>query len=382
MFLSQKHLGLRNRMADMVLQEIAPIAADIESTGDFPQRAYEVFSREKLFTLAMPGSHGGAEADVMSLALMIEAISTFSPSSALLVFPTNAVLRTIGLTGTEVQKNRFFKELQAGDQPMAFCLTEPDHGSDAFNLTTRAEPDGDNYIVNGTKSYITLGSHARYYLTFVRTGPGPKAGGISALMVPRDAPGLNFGPPEKKMGLHGSITSQMYMQNTPVPVANRLWEEGEGWRVLTEVANPMRVWGAASIALGVAQGLFNQALDYARTTKAGGQTLLNQQGVGFALADMKMKVEACRSLIYRVCAMADDPDSSPKQVETYTSLAKCHASDTAVEVADLASQVLGQTIAVTDSLAGRLFCAAKGIQIFDGSNQIQRLIVARNLVRR
>ena len=378
-FLSSAHLGLKKRVQDLVDKRVAPYARQIEGTHQFPQQAYKAFSREKLFTLALPRAYGGPEADSLSLALMVEVISTVSPSAALLVFPTNAVLRTIALTGTSEQKDRFFGELRSGDQPLAFCLTEPDHGSDAASLETRAEPEGDDYIVSGTKSFITLGPHARYYLTFVRTGPGPKAAGISALLIPRDAEGLSFGPPEKKMGLHGSITCQMYLDQVRVPKANRLWGEGEGWRVLTEVANPMRVWGAASMALGTAQGLLNLALEHARTQKQGGRHLISQQAVAFLLAEMRMQVEACRSLNYRTCSLLDQGGAHPKEVETMVSMAKCFASDTAMKVAEMAGQVMGEAMAQGDSLAARLFCVAKGIQIFDGSNQVQRLIVARNL---
>jgi alkylation response protein AidB-like acyl-CoA dehydrogenase len=378
-FLTSAHLGLKKRVQEIVDKMIVPHAAEIEGTHQFPQRSYKAFSREKLFALAMPKAYGGPEADALSLALMVETISKVSPSSALLVFPTNAVLRTIALTGSAEQKDRFFNELRSGDQPMGFCLTEPDHGSDAGSLETRAERQDDYYIVKGSKSFITLGPHARYYLTFVRTGPGPKAAGISALLIPRDAEGLSFGPPEKKMGLHGSITCQMYLDKVQVPVANRLWGEGEGWRVLTEVANPMRVWGAASMALGTAQGLFNLSLEYARTEKCEGRHLISQQAVSFLLAEMQTRVEACRSLNYRACALLDQGGAHPREIETLVSMAKFYASDTAMQVAEMAGRVMGQVMARGDSLAAHLFCVAKGIQIFDGSNQIQRLIIARNL---
>jgi alkylation response protein AidB-like acyl-CoA dehydrogenase len=178
------------------------------------------------------------------------------------------------------------------------------------------------------------------------------------------------------MGLHGSVTCQMFMEGVRVPVANRLWGEGEGWRVLTEVANPMRVWGAASMALGVAQGLLDICLEHARR-----EHLMSQQAVAFALAEMKMQIEACRALNHRTCAMVDSGAFSHREVETMVSAAKCFASDTAVKVAELAGQVLGMEMARDRSLAARLFCVAKGIQIFDGSNQVQRLIVARNLAQ-
>lgn len=367
------HNSFRSYIEDFVQEKIAPLAPALESEETYPQKAHQAFARENLFCLAMPKFHGGGGADTRSLALLVESTARVSPSAALLVFPTNAVMRTIDITGTREQKDRLFTELSQGDKTMAFCLTEPEHGSDAFDMVTTARKQGGHYLVNGVKSYTTLGSNARYYLTFVRTGPKPKAGGISALLIPRDTPGLEFGPPEKKMGLHGSMTSQMYMTDAKVPIENRLWDEGEGWKVLTRVANPMRVWGAASLALGTAQGLMDTSLTHA------GRQRKKSQATGFALADMAMKIEACRAFIFKVCEMVDQNKHSAKDIETYTSMAKCLAADTAMEISELATKVMGPAMMQADSQAARFFCVAKGIQIFDGSNQIQRLIVARNL---
>ncbi len=378
----EAHRLFAKRINGLVEREIAPIALAVESTSAFPRQAYDILAREKLFALALPRAHGGAEADATTLALMVEGISRVSPSSALLVFPSNAVLRTIAMTANQAQQRRLFGELSAGRTPMAFCLTEPECGSDAARLRTRAKDDGDRYLVSGTKSFITLGPHAGYYLTFVRTGDDEGAAGISALLVPRDAPGLTFGEPEKKMGLHGSVTCQMYLDQVPVSKELRLWGEGEGWRLLTEVANPMRVWGAAAMALGVAQGLLDQALAHALETRdARGRPLMASQDVAFACADMKIAVEACRSLVYRVCGMLDRGQGSGRELDGWVSMAKCLAADTAVRLGELASRVMGPAMGSADSLAGRLFCSAKAIQIFDGSNQVQRMVVSRNLAR-
>ncbi|MCB2225489.1 MAG: acyl-CoA dehydrogenase family protein [Desulfarculaceae bacterium] len=374
LFLTQEQHELRQRVEALVREKIAPIAREIEGTHAFPQKAYEAFAQEKLFALAMPREYGGAEGDATSLALMVETIAAQSPSAALMVFVTNAVLRTIAITGTREQKKRLFAELKSGDKALGFCLTEPDYGSDAASLQTKAEPTEGGYLVSGSKTYITIGPHGRYYLVFARTGPGPRAAGISALLVDRNAEGVVFAPPEKKMGLHGSITSQMFLDKVFVPENMRLWPEGEGWRVLADVSNPMRVWGAASLALGTAQGVLNDCLNFAVERR-----LLSEQAIAFTLAEMEMQIEACRSLNYRVCRLVDDHRSSARQVESMVSMAKCFAADTGMKVADMASTVLGTEMAKADNASAQLFRAAKGIQIFDGSNQIQRLIVARNL---
>ncbi|MCB2193642.1 MAG: acyl-CoA dehydrogenase family protein, partial [Deltaproteobacteria bacterium] len=247
LFLTPEQHEIHQRVKAVVREKIAPIARHIEATPEFSQEAYQALSGEKLFCLSMPKEYGGVEGDATSLALMVETIATSSPSAALMVFVTNAVVRTIAITGTREQKKRLFAELKSGDTPLGFCLTEPDYGSDAASLQTKAEPTEGGYLLSGSKVYITIGPHGRYYLVFARTGPGPRAAGISAFLLDRHAEGVTFAPPEKKMGLHGSITSQMFLDKAFVPENMRLWPEGDGWRVLADVSNPMRVWGAASL---------------------------------------------------------------------------------------------------------------------------------------
>ncbi|MBU0513978.1 MAG: acyl-CoA dehydrogenase family protein [Proteobacteria bacterium] len=374
------HWQLKERIEGLVARHIAPLAEEIEAREKFPDPFFRVLAQEGFFRLALPRRYGGLETDTVGLALVIEAISRVCPSAALLVFPTAAVMKCVEMTGTLEQRDRFFSDAARRDVLCGFCLTEPEAGSDAAALKTRAARDGDDYVIKGQKAYITLGQHAQHYLVFVRTGPGRGPTGVSAVLVPRDAEGLSFGRPERKMGLWGSITSAMFLDDVRVPIANRLLGEGEGWRVLTGAANVMRLWGAASMASGIAQGAFRTALEYARTTVVEGRTLLSCQGIGFALADMRMKIEAVRSLIYRVLAMADSGMGSPREIESMVSMGKCLASDTAVEVAGKAVEIMGLDGVRRASGVERLFRDAKAIQIFDGSNQVQRLIIARNMV--
>jgi alkylation response protein AidB-like acyl-CoA dehydrogenase len=374
------HWQLKERIEGLVARHIGPLAEEVENREQFPEPFFRILAQEGFFRLALPRRYGGLEADSVGLALVIEAISRACPSAALLVFPTSAVIRVVDQTGSPEQRESFFSDVARRDLLCGFCLTEPEAGSDAAALKTRAERDGDHYVVNGQKEFITLGQHAAHYLVFARTGPGRGPSGVSAVLVPRDADGLDFGKPEKKMGLWGSVTSSMFLKDVRVPVANRLLGEGEGWRVLTTAANVMRLWGAASMASGIAQGAFRTALEYARNTVVDGRTLMAQQAVGFALADMRMKIEAVRSLIYRVLAMYDSGMGSPREIESLVSLGKVFASDTAVEVAGKAVEIMGLDGVRHGSGVERLFRDAKAIQIFDGSNQVQRLIIARNLV--
>lgn len=364
----------------LVAAEITPRAVEIDARDEFPQTSYEAFIKSGFLKLSLPTHFGGIEADATTLCLVVEEISKVSPASALLVFPTNAVVRTIREVGTPEQMERFFTDMAKGDKLCGFCLTEPNYGSDAGSIQTRAVLEGDHYIINGSKSFITLGPYAHYYLVFLRTGPGKRTGGISALIVPRDAPGLSFGKKEKKMGLGGSVTSEMFFQNARVPKENLLLKEGEGWMVLSRHANIMRVWGAASLALGIAEGAYEAALAYAKTRIQFKRLIASFQALRFMLADMKMAIEATKSLIFRTAAIIDGREGTFRDIETLVSMCKCYASDMAVKVTIDAVQIFGGAGYLKGSPVERMMRDAKAVQIFDGSNQIQRMIVSKNLI--
>ena len=371
---------IQEKVRTLVASEIVPKAGEIDARDEFPQTSYEAFVRAGLLKLSLPVAFGGKEADATSLCLVIEEISKASPASALLVFPTNAVVRTIREVGTPEQKERFFSDMSPGDKLCGFCLTEPNHGSDAGSLQTRAILEGDHYVVNGTKSFITLGPHAHYYLVFVRTGPGKRTGGVSALIVPRDAPGLSFGKKERKMGLGGSVTSEMFFLNARVPRENLLLREGEGWKVLSRHANVMRVWGAASLALGIAEGAYEAALIFAKNRTQFKRLIASFQAVRYMLADMKMAIEATKSLIFRTAAIIDAREGTFRDIETLVSMCKCYASDVAMKVTIDAVQVFGGAGYLKGSPVERMMRDAKAVQIFDGTNQIQRMIVSKNII--
>jgi alkylation response protein AidB-like acyl-CoA dehydrogenase len=363
-----------------VAEKIAPQAAELDAREAFPQGVYEAFRDAGLLRLSLPEAYGGINAEATTLCLVIEEISKASAGTALLVFPTQAVIRILRETASPEQKERFFKEFASGDKLAGFCLTEPNFGSDAGSLQTRAVPEGDHYLVNGTKSYITLGPHAHYYLVFVRTGPGKRTGGISALVVARDTPGLSFGRKERKMGLGDSVTSEMVFTNARVPRENLLAGEGEGWRILARHANPMRVWGAASLALGIAEGAYEAALDFARKRTQFKKKIASFQAVRFMLADMKTAIEAAKSLIYRTAALIDSGEGTFRDIETLVSMSKFYASDMAMKVAIDAVQICGGAGYLKGAPVERLMRDAKAVQIFDGSNQIQRMVVSKNII--
>jgi len=378
--LNQVQREIQEKVRSLVASEIAPNAEKIDARDEFPQTSYEAFKKAGLLRLSLPLGYNGREADSTTLCVVIEEIAKASPASALLVFPTQAVIRTICEVGTTEQKERFFSDMAQGDKLCGFCLTEPNHGSDAGSLQTRAVLDGKHYVVNGTKSFITLGPHAHYYLVFVRTDPQKRTGGISALIVPRETPGLSFGKKERKMGLGGSVTAEMGYQNALVPKENLLLGEGDGWKILTRQANIMRVWGAASMSLGIAEGAYEAALAFAKNRIQFKQVIASFQAVGFMLADMKMSIEAVKSLIFRTAAMIDAQEGTFRDVETLVSMCKCYASDAAMKITIDAVQIFGGAGYMKGSPVERMMRDAKAIQIFDGTNQIQRMIVSKNII--
>lgn len=378
--LSPEQRRLQKQVKALVAERIAPRAAEIDARDEFPQESYQAFKETGLLKLSLPTEYGGIRADATTLCLVIEEISKSSPASALLVFPTQAVIRTIREVGTKEQQHRFFSSMSAGDKLAAFCLTEPNYGSDAGSLQTRANLENGAYVVNGSKTYITQGPHAHFYLVFVRTGPGKRTAGISALIIPRDTPGLSFGKKERKMGLGGSVTSEMILTDVRVPKDNLLLSEGQGWTILSRHSNPMRVWGAASMALGIAEGAYEASLEFARKRTQFKRKIASFQSIRFMLADMKMAIEATKSMIYRTAGLIDAGEGTFRDIETLVSMSKCYASDMAMKVTIDAVQIFGGAGILKGCPVERLMRDAKAIQIFDGSNQIQRMIVSKNII--
>jgi len=380
LLLTPEQEAFENKVKNLVRERILPFTQEIDEKEEFPQVSYEAFRDNGLFKVALPPRYGGMKADTVTMCLMVKNIAKVSPSSALLVFPTAAVIRTIAGTGTPEQQERFFKQLENGDKMCGFCLTEPNYGSDAGSLQTRGEKDGDSFVINGTKSYITIGEYSHLYLVFVRTGPGKGTKGISAFIVNRDTPGLSFGKKERKMGLGGSVTQEMIFQDARVPAENILIGVGEGWKALTGHSNPMRLWGAASMSLGIAEAALEESLAYAKKRVQFGKQIGRFQAIQFMLADMKIRSEAVSSLIFESARVIDSGLAPDREIEIRVSMAKCHASDVAVQNAIDAIQIHGAAGCERGSRVERLMRDAKAIQIFDGSNQVQRMIVARNLL--
>ncbi|OGP58331.1 MAG: hypothetical protein A2V67_03980 [Deltaproteobacteria bacterium RBG_13_61_14] len=372
---------MREMVRRLAREKLLPLAARIDEEEVFPEVAFRALAGAKLFALAVPERYGGAEADVTTLCLVMEELAKVSPACGLMVFSTQAVYRALRECASPEQADRFFPDMGQGDKLASFVLTEPDFGSDAASLRTRAERRGDGYLLNGAKVFITSASAARYFLVFARTGPGEREQGISAFLILRDTPGLVVGKAEDKMGLRGSMTNQVILEDARVSAANRIGQEGEGWKILTEVANVMRLWGAASMALGIAEAALECAVAYARERKQFGRPIAGFQALRFMLADMAILVEASRSLIYSTAGMIDQGRGSKPEIESRVSMAKCFASDAAMKVTTDAVQILGGYGYTRDYPVERMMRDAKALQILDGTNQIQRIVIARNLIQ-
>ena len=370
---------IQQMVRKLAKERVAPRAAEIDETDEFPWDLAKVFGENGLLNLVLPEEFGGINAGNTTLCIVIEEISKISAACSLSVFTTQALLNVLVRGGSDELKQRFYPKFASGDKICAFVLTEPNSGSDAASIKTKAILDGDDYVFNGNKVFISTGEVADYYLVFALTQPEKRAKGMSAFIVEKGTPGFSFGKKEKKMGLRGNPTVELIFEDARVPRENLLGEEGEGWRMLTEYGNLMRTWGAASLSLGIAQGATDYSAGYAKERMQFGKPIASFQAIQFMLADMAMLTEASRSLIYRASLMIDNNESHSK-IESMVSMAKCFTTDAAMKVTTDAVQILGGYGYTKDYPVERMMRDAKGVQIFDGTNQIQRLIISRGLL--
>lgn len=372
---------IQNSIREMVKKEVEPRSADIDEKEEYPEDLVTLCDEMGLYELVVPEEYGGSNASMSTLCMVIEEISKASPSLASTIFCTNSCLLIFVNSATKTQKKVFFdKYYSRKNKIIAFAMTEPDSGSDAASLQTFASSNGDNYIVNGNKIFITCAPVAQYFLLMARTKEGNDAKGISAFMIEKDAPGFSIGTNEHKMGLRGSPIAELVFNNAQIPKTSLLGREGEGWVILRNYGNLMRLWGAASMALGIAESAIDRAADYAKKRKQFGKPIAAFQGIQFMLADMEIQTKAARSLIYSVARMHESGKYSMSDIESHVAMAKCFAADTAMKVTTDAVQIFGGYGYMRSYPIERMMRDAKGVQIFDGSSQIQKLIVSRSLI--
>jgi alkylation response protein AidB-like acyl-CoA dehydrogenase len=380
--LPEEHQLLRKTVREVAEDKIAPRAAEIDETAEFPWDVYKALVAADLHAVHIPEQYGGVGADAIASAIVIEEIARVCCASSLI--PAVNKLGTMGLllSGNEDLKSHYLGRLARGEGLFSYCLSEPEAGSDAANMKTRAqrmtaEGDGDSFVLNGTKRWITNAGESEFYTVMAVTDPEAGPRGISAFVVEKSDGGVSFGAPEKKMGIKGSPTREVYFDNVRIPADRMIGEEGTGFKTALRTLDHTRLTIGAQ-ALGVAQGAVDYCLRYVQERKQFGKPIAEFQGVSFMLADMAMKTEAARSLIYRAAAMSErmEPD-----LTFMSAAAKCFASDVAMEVTTNGVQLLGGYGYTKDFPLERMMRDAKITQIYEGTNQIQRLVMARNLFK-
>lgn len=360
---------------DFAQKEIAPFVPVMEETEEFPRHIVKKMGEMGLMGIPIPEEWGGVGADFTSYILAINEISRVSATvGVILSVHTSVGTNPILYFGNDEQKNKYVRKLATGEFLGAFALTEPSAGSDASSIRTQAVRKGDEYILNGSKVFITNGGEADVYITFAITDPSKGTRGISAFIVEKDTPGFTVGKKEKKMGLHGSNTTELIFDNARVPAENLLGNEGDGFTIAMANLDSGRI-GIASQALGIAEAALEYATQYAKERKQFGEPIANKQAIGFKLADMATLVEAAKLLVYRAASLRSQGKSCGKEA----SMAKRFASDAAMKITTEAIQVYGGYGYSREYPVERLFRDAKITQIYEGTNQIQRVVIAKNL---
>ncbi|HSL76700.1 MAG TPA: acyl-CoA dehydrogenase family protein [Candidatus Limnocylindrales bacterium] len=375
--LTDEHQMLRDAVRVLADDRVAPRAAEIDKTGEFPEDMRRLLADHDILALPFPTEHGGLGGELLSICLAVEQLSRACATTGLILAVQELGSLPITLAGTDEQKERWFPGLASGEQLIAFALTEPEAGSDAAAARTTAKRDGDDYVIDGSKRFISQGSVADLVVVFAVTDPeAPRHQRLSAFVVEVPSDGFAVTRVEHKMGIRGSPTAELAFTDLRVPAANRLGEEGEGWSIAMRTLDRSRP-GIAAQAVGIAQGALEAATAYARDRKQFGQRIGDFQLVGGMLADMDAQTEAARQLLYKACVEIDAgaPDAS-----RWSAMCKLVAGDAAMRVTTDAVQVLGGYGYIDEFPVERMMRDAKITQLYEGTQQIQRLVIARTLL--
>ncbi|MCL4467247.1 MAG: acyl-CoA dehydrogenase family protein [Chloroflexi bacterium] len=375
--LSDELLMLRDTVRRLVREKIAPRAAEIDAKGEYPWDIKELLAKQELLGLPIPEEYGGSGAGVLALCVVVEEIAKACVSSSLIPAVQALGAFPLLIAGNEEQKRLFLPRLASGEQIAAFALTEPGAGSDAAAMATRATRQGDEYLLNGGKCFITNGGLADVYVVFAMTDPQLGTRGISAFVVEKDRPGFSIGKIEDKMGIRGSKTAELVFDDVRLPVANLLGREGEGFKIAMGTLDHSRP-GIGAQAVGLAQGALDLAVAWSKQRVQFGGPLAQLQGIQFMLADMETQTEAARGLVYRAATLVDQES---REINKFSAMAKMFASDTAMRVTTDALQVFGGPGYMRDLPVERMMRDAKITQIYEGTSQVQRVIVARSLLK-
>jgi alkylation response protein AidB-like acyl-CoA dehydrogenase len=375
--LTEEQRELQNLTRDIARNTVAPKAEYYDRHDEFPWEVVEVFAQADLFRVFVPEDYDGLGMGIFELSLVAEELSRACAGIALALLGSALGVEPILIAGSDEQKKRFLPRVAAGRALAAFALTEADAGSDPSAVRTRARRDGEDYVLNGTKQWITNGGEAEIYVVIASTDPARGARGLSALVVEKGTPGFEFGKKEDKLGIRASATRELIFNDCRVPAENLLGKEGTGFITTMRTFDRTRP-GVAAQAVGIAQGALDLALSYARERRQFGQPISSFQGLQFMLADMATKVEAARALTYAAARMID---AGARDVSRYSSECKLFASDVAVEVATDALQIFGGYGYMREYPIEKYFRDAKITQLYEGTNQIQRQVIALDMIR-
>ncbi|MFE4000077.1 acyl-CoA dehydrogenase family protein [Nocardioides sp. NBC_00850] len=374
--LSEEHQEIRKAIREICDAKIAPAAAAVDEEARYPQEAHDALVETEFFAPHVPEAYGGVGADALATVLVIEEIARADVSASLIPAVNKLGSLPVQIGGSEELKKKYLGKLAAGEGNFSYCLSEPDAGSDAANQKTRAVRDGDFWVLNGVKRWITNAGVSEYYTVLAVTDPEKRSKGISAFVVEKSDEGVSFGAPEKKLGIKGSPTREVYFDNVRIPADRLIGEEGKGFTYAMQTLDHTRITIAAQ-AVGVAQGALDYALGYIKERKQFGKAIAEFQGVEFMVADMGMKIEAARQLTYAAAGRSERGD---KDLTFFGAAAKAFASDVAMQVTTDAVQLLGGYGFTRDYPVERMMRDAKITQIYEGTNQVQRIVMARQLL--
>ena len=369
----QEHLDFRDTIRQLVTERVAPRAAEIDEKAEYPWDVRRLFAEQDILGLPFPTEYGGTGTGTLMLNMAVEEIAKACASSALILMVQELGTLPIQLFGSEELKERFLPRCASGEWSPAFALSEPEAGSDPAGMKTTAVQDGDEWVITGTKNWITNLGVADFYVVFAVTDRETRR--VTAFVVEADRPGFSVGKLEHKLGIRGSPTGQPIFDEVRVPQENVVGQVGKGLSVALATLERTRL-GAAAQAVGISQGATDYAVGYARERRQFGQPINEFQGIQFKLADMETRTAAARELLYKACAMADRHDAA---LGKYSSMAKVFCSDVAMGVTIEAIQVLGGYGYVKEYPVERMMRDAKITQIYEGTNEIQRLVIARTL---
>ena len=374
--LSEEHQAIREAVRAVAEAKIAPHAADVDEQARYPREAHDALVAADFHAPHVPEEYGGAGADALATVLVIEEVARVDVSASLIPAVNKLGSLPVMIGGDEQLKKNYLSRLAAGDGGFSYCLSEPDAGSDAANQRTRAAKDGDHWVLNGVKRWISNAGESEFYTVLAQTDPTTRSRGISAFVVEKGDAGVSFGAPEKKLGIKGSPTREVYLDEVRIPEDRIIGDVGQGFAIAMQTLDHTRVTIAAQ-AVGVAQGALDYALGYVQERKQFGKPIADFQGLQFMIADMGMKIEAARQLTYAAAGRSERGDAD---LTFFGAAAKAFASDTAMQVTLDAIQLLGGYGYTRDYPVERMMRDAKITQIYEGTNQVQRIVMARQLL--